>query len=304
MAAKATSSAQLRAVFQALLVTFLWSTSWVIIKIGLDEIPPLIFAGLRYGLAFIFLLLVVIRRGELPLAINISGSMWPLLVLLGIVYYALTQGAQFLSLAYLPAVTANLVIGFTPVVVAFLGILFLAEKPTFGQWVGIVLAVLGILVYFGPIDLPAGAVLGLTAALVGMIANAVSSILGRAINRLKVLSPLLVTTISMGVGALALLIAGMVIEGWPSLTRGSWLIIGWLSLINTAFAFTLWNQTLRTLSAMESSIINNSMAVQIPILAVIFLGERLSIQELIGLIIVIVGVFVVQFTGRQATPQR
>ncbi|MDJ0753064.1 MAG: DMT family transporter [Ardenticatenaceae bacterium] len=304
MAAKATSSAQLRAVFQALLVTFLWSTSWVIIKIGLDEIPPLIFAGLRYGLAFIFLLLVVIRRGELPLAINISGSMWPLLVLLGIVYYALTQGAQFLSLAYLPAVTANLVIGFTPVVVAFLGILFLAEKPTFGQWVGIVLAVLGILVYFGPIDLPAGAVLGLTAALVGMIANAVSSILGRAINRLKVLSPLLVTTISMGVGALALLIAGMVIEGWPSLTRGSWLIIGWLSLINTAFAFTLWNQTLRTLSAMESSIINNSMAVQIPILAVIFLGERLSIQELIGLIIVIVGVFVVQFIGRQATPQR
>ena len=36
---------------QALFVTFLWSTSWVLIKIGLDQIPALPFAGLRYTLA-------------------------------------------------------------------------------------------------------------------------------------------------------------------------------------------------------------------------------------------------------------
>lgn len=41
-----------RAVLQALLVTFLWSTSWVLIKIGLADIPALTFAGLRYVLAF------------------------------------------------------------------------------------------------------------------------------------------------------------------------------------------------------------------------------------------------------------
>jgi len=35
---------------QALFVTFLWSSSWVLIKFGLEEIPPLTFAGLRYGL--------------------------------------------------------------------------------------------------------------------------------------------------------------------------------------------------------------------------------------------------------------
>ena len=46
----------LTAVFQALFVTFLWSTSWVLIKIGLTDIPALTFAGLRYGLAFLCLL--------------------------------------------------------------------------------------------------------------------------------------------------------------------------------------------------------------------------------------------------------
>ena len=44
-------SAHTRAVLQALLVTFLWSTSWVLIKFGLTGIPPLTFAGLRYSLA-------------------------------------------------------------------------------------------------------------------------------------------------------------------------------------------------------------------------------------------------------------
>ena len=47
---------RLVAILQALLVTFLWSTSWVLIKIGLAEIPPLTLAGLRYSLAFLFLL--------------------------------------------------------------------------------------------------------------------------------------------------------------------------------------------------------------------------------------------------------
>ena len=37
----------LKTILQALLVTFLWSTSFVIIKKGLLEIPPLSFAGMR-----------------------------------------------------------------------------------------------------------------------------------------------------------------------------------------------------------------------------------------------------------------
>ena len=50
-------SPHVTAVFQALFVTFLWSTSWVLIKIGLVDIAPLTFAGLRYGLAFLCLCL-------------------------------------------------------------------------------------------------------------------------------------------------------------------------------------------------------------------------------------------------------
>ncbi|HLA42405.1 MAG TPA: EamA family transporter, partial [Aggregatilineales bacterium] len=56
-----TPSAHLSAVLQALFVTFLWSTSWVFIKFGLEDIPALTFAGLRYTLAFLCLLPLVLR---------------------------------------------------------------------------------------------------------------------------------------------------------------------------------------------------------------------------------------------------
>jgi len=45
-------SPRLRAILQALIVTFLWSTSWVLIKIGLEDIPAVTFAGLRYFLFY------------------------------------------------------------------------------------------------------------------------------------------------------------------------------------------------------------------------------------------------------------
>lgn len=134
---------------------------------------------------------------------------------------------------------------------------------------------------------------------IGVLANAGSAVLGRAINREGHLRPLTITTVSMGIGATILLIAGLTTQRMPSLSWQSWAIIAWLAIINTAFAFTLWNLSLRTLSAMESSIINNTMAVQIPILAVVFLGERLTGREATGLVIAILGTLLVQLARRR-----
>lgn len=43
------------AILTALFVTVLWSTSWILVKVGLNEIPPHAFAGLRYVWAFLVL---------------------------------------------------------------------------------------------------------------------------------------------------------------------------------------------------------------------------------------------------------
>ncbi len=67
-----------------------------------------------------------------------------------------------------------------------------------------------------------------------------------------------------------------------------------MAIINTAFAFTLWNITLRSLSAMESSVINGTMLIQIGVLAWIFLGEEINLNEFIGMLIAASGAILVQ----------
>ena len=282
------------AVFQALLVTFLWSTSWVLIKIGLKDIPALPFAGLRYTIAFVCLLPFVIRSRKISSLRRLSPGAWFRLILLGLLFYGVTQGAQFLSLFYLPALTSSLLLSFTVVLVALLGIFLLGERPTAMHWGGTGLYLVGVLVYFYPLSFAGHAVIGIVIALVGVLANALSSILGRRINRSGELEPMTVTAVTMGIGAVTLLISGIAVQGLPRLTLMNWLIIFVLAVVNSAFAFSLWNHTLRTLSAMQSSIINNTMLFQIALLAWIFLKERLSWREIAGMILAAFGVLIVQ----------
>ncbi len=216
------------------------------------------------------------------------------MVALGLLFYSVTQGAQFLSLFYLPAVTTSLLLSFTAIIVALLGVVVLKERPTPIQWAGTGLYLIGVLVYFVPLSLPTHQIVGLMVAAVGVLANSISSVLGRHLNRTAVLEPTTVTAVSMGVGAIALLVAGGVIRGLPRLTLTNWLLILWLAVVNSALASTLWNRSLRILSAMESSIINNTMLVQIALLAWMFPGERPTGRELTGMVLAVIGTLIVQ----------
>ena len=290
---------------QAIFVTVLWASSWVLIKVGLRaSLPALTFAGLRYVLAFLCLAPFVLFRSKNRTAIaSLSGRDWSQLTVLGIVYYTLTQGSQFLGLAYLPAAMVSLLLNLTPLLTGLFGIVILHEPPSPGQWLGIALTFLGVCLYFLPLSVSSLQSIGLVFAFGGVLTNATSALLGRHINRQETLSPLVITFISMGIGSLLLLGIGVVFQGLGSLDVQSVLLIAWLAVVNTAFAFTLWNHTLRTLSAVESSVINSLMMPQIAILAFVFLGESLNGKEIVGLILVSLGVMIVQLRRRTVSDQ-
>ena len=286
-------------VLLALFVTFLWSTSWVLIKIGLEDIPPISFAGIRYTLAFLFLAPAVLANATRRMELRGLGlSDWLRLSMLGVVLYSLTQGAQFVALSFLPAVTLSLILSFSPAVVALFGASFLGENLTRRQWVGVACFLSGAALYFLPLE---GALktLGIAVATIGLLAQSSASVLGRAVNRHSDIHPLVVTVVSMGVGSLLLLATGFIAEGVPRLDTISWIIVLWLAIVNTGIAFTIWNYTLQSLTAIESTLINNTMLVQIAILAWLFLGEPIRPREAAGLAIATIGILVVQLAGNR-----
>ncbi|AFN73962.1 Hypothetical protein MROS_0720 [Melioribacter roseus P3M-2] len=286
-------------VFEALFVTFLWSTSYIIIKWGLKEIPPLFYAGLRYSLAFIIFLPFVIKKNQIDELKRLTRKDFKKLFLLGFIFYFATQGTQFIGLSLLPSVTVSLMLNFTPLAVLAMGIIFLDERPGKIQIVGIVIFLAGTLIYFLPVDLNNAQLAGMGVMTLGVAANAAASVLGREINRGHKFTPLTITFVSMGTGSFLLLLTAIIFEGFPSIGFEDWIYILWLAGINTALAFTLWNKTLRELTAVESSVINNTMLIQIAVLSFLFLGESLNAKEITGLIIVFVGAVLVQKRKRK-----
>ncbi len=278
----------------AIFVTFLWATSWVLVKLGLDGLPPLTFAGLRYFLAFLILIPFAFQKQHIDEIKTFSNADWRLLILLGLVYYTVNQGAIFAALALLPTMAVSMILSFTSMVTAGIAIRTLGEKVNWTQWIGIVLNLTGAYLYFYPVVLPKSQWLGISLAFTGMLANSVSTVLGRKVNNSGKVSSIVVTTISMGIGAAALLIAGMATEEFPNITINHILLLGILALINTALAFTLWNRALQKLEAVEASVINNLVAFQIAVLAWVFLGEKLSGLDILGIILAVIGAILVQ----------
>jgi len=289
------SKNHINAVLIALFVTVLWASSWIIIKFGLEDIPPLTFAGLRYTLAAGILMAFIIAKDDSRLQLK-SLAKRDLFVLsgYGLVFVTITQGAQFLGLAMLDAIAVSLLLNVTPLIVLILGIGILKEIPSFKQIGLILVGIGGVVIYFYPLQLELLEAFGIIVVAVGVIANAFSSIIGRTINKSQTYTPILVTGVSMLIGSVVLLSFGLLLEGMSSLSPLSILYIIWLSVVNTAFAFTLWNKAMQTLRAIDISIINGTMLPQIVILSILFLGEHPDFLDWIGLILIAVSAVSVQ----------
>lgn len=286
----------LTAVFAALFVTALWSSSWVLIKWGLSDIAPLPFAGLRYAIAALILSPIALTAASRARLARLTPRQWGLLIGFGVLQYTLTQACQFIALTLLPATTLSLMLAFTPALVAGLGAVLLGERIGWREAAGVAVFVGGATLYFVSKSLPVGAGLGLAIGAVGVLANAGQTLMGRKVNRDAGLPPSLITAVSMAAGAAALLTTGVAVQGWPEMTPRGWLIVGWLATVNTALAFWLWNRAQSVLSALETSLINNTMLIQIAVLAVLVLGERLTVMQVAGLTIAGAGVLYVQLT--------
>ena len=274
----------------------------MLIRVGLrhDQIPPLTFAGLRYSTAAAVLWVAVAlnrtARGQL------AGLTWRNarhLAALGVVYYALTQGAQFLAIDTQPVATTSLFLTLTPLLVGLTSGRLLSERPGRALAAAAVLVPAGAVVYFtGTLGATAA---GLAASAVALAANAGGSLLGRGINRETATGPLVTTTVSMTIGAVVLLTAGAGTESWPALSGQAVAIIAWLAVINTAVAFTLWNFSLRYLTAGESSVVNNAMLPQIGLLGWLFLGQAPGPWQWAGMLLVSAGVVISQQRRPPAT---
>jgi drug/metabolite transporter (DMT)-like permease len=279
-----------KAILKALLVTFLWSSSYILTKFGLEAIRPLTLVGLRYLIASLILLPIALRRGEHR---TISRDVWWRLGVLGVLGYTVAQGLQCIGLYYLPSVSVTLILNFTPLTVIGLNLALTGAVPRRDQLAGMALVLLGAVLFFS--DQRSGySMPGFIFTVLSGIGWAGYLVAGRRLFAGHQVSPLGSTAFSMGMGTAFLSTSAYLVEGWAPIPVSGWLIILWLGGVNTALAFFLWNHALETLGAFELSVLQNTMLIQITVLSLLVLGETLHPLKYAYLALVFIGVYVVQ----------
>ena len=276
---------------EALLVTVIWSSSFVIVKIGLETLGPLTIAGLRYSLGALALLpLFLFNRPERK---PISRSLWLRLIIIGISSYTIGNGALFWGLKYIPATTGSFLMGLIPLLVMIGGAIFLKEIPTRWQGLGVFISLAGSVVYFSG-GLQPGEPLGIAILGLGLVGFMTFSLLGRGIARERTLDTLVLTTIPLIIGGLITICLALIVEGIPQFTTRSLWVVIWLALVNTSLGYLIYNHALRELTALEINMLMILTPLFTAFISWIMLRERLDLWQGIGLVVMIVGVFLVQ----------
>lgn len=286
------------AIGEALLATLIWASSFILAQYGKGYISPFTLAGIRYLLAGL-IMSPFLFYGQQSILHLPAKVLWRLFWI-GLFAHALGNGAFFLAFKYLSATTSTFISCFLPVPILLIGIVQLGEIPTVVQLIGLLVTLGGSALFFSP-RMSNDEWIGLGIAIFGIFAFAYSTILSRAVAREQQASTFALTALPLVFGGLPLLGSALVWEGLPTLTPFVWAIIFALAVINTVVAYWLYNNAMQVLTAFEVNIFLNLAPFGTAVLAWYFFGDRLSIAQLIGMVIVIVGITLVQWQPRTVT---
>ena len=279
------------AIGESALATVIWASSFVFVKIGLEYMGPLTIAGFRYFLASLILLPFLLHKGTVKQPI--SRRIWLRLFAIGISAYTIGNGALFWGLKYLPATTVSFLMSLSPLLILLGGAVWLKEIPTRWQVFGVIVSLLGSVLFFSS-GLQSGELVGIIIVMIGLMGFMLFGILGREIAKEKQLDTLTLTTIPLAIGGSFLLLIAFPLEGIPLLSIKSVGIALWLAIINTALAYVLYNHSLQILTALEMNVMLNLTPLGTALLAWWLLGESLGFAQIIGMVIMIMGVIFVQ----------
>ena len=281
------------AIGEVIVAAGIWSTSFVGIRYLVGSAPPLTLAGLRYFIAFLLFLPFLVRhRGSLR---ALRRGLWIRLALMGLVQYTLGNGALFWALRWVSSTAGALTQSLAPLVTLMLELLWLKERLSARQLFGVLVAVSGSVFFFGP-EAASGthpaalALLGITVVAFGLF-----PVLVRETSRSSEVGSVVLTALPLGFGGGALLILGLIFQGWAWLSSAEWGIVLGLAAVNTTLAYLLFTHALRELTATEANVILNLSPLGTALIAWATLGEGLSAAQGLAMVAVVAGAALAQW---------
>jgi O-acetylserine/cysteine efflux transporter len=279
----ATPTLPLRHLLLALAVVAVWGTNFVVIKVALGHLPPLLFAALRFTFALLPAALFV-KRPAAP---------WRALAAYGLLIGLGQFGVLYIAMnGFISPGLASLVVQTQVVFTIGLALRLTGERVAAFQVVALALAAAGLLI----IGLNAGAdstPLGLVLVLIAAASWAGGNMVTRAYPSVNMLAFVVWASLF---SIPPLVVLAVTFEGWPAIVAGvrdatpvTWAAVLWQSVGNTLFGYAAWGWLLARHPAATIA----PMALLVPVFgigaSVVLLGEHLQSWKIAAAALVLIG---------------
>ena len=278
------------------IIYFVWGSTFLAIRVGVHEVPPLLFAAMRFLVAGVVLYGWMIARGER----SPSARQWTSVSLLAVLIFVLDYGSLFWAEQRVPSGIAAVMLATIPVFMSLSEVVFLrTQRLTLRLGTALVIGIAGVAMLMSPWLRLSGApidTLGAAALIFASISWSVASTLSRKLQLPP--SKVMSSGAQMLAGGVFLTITAAALGEFrnfhPSnVSRGVWLSLLYLIVAGSIIGFTAYVWLIHH----ESPTKVGTYAYVNPVVAVLvgyFLGgEPLALRTIVGTALILISVLAI-----------
>ena len=289
-----------------LLLCLIWGSTWLFIKLGLADLPPFTFAGIRFVIASAILFAIIKARGLSPPR---TRADWQLLAVTGVLSFSFNYGLVFWGEQYISSGLAALLQATIPAFGLVIAHYYLpGEQMTTVKIFGVLLGVAGVGVVFSNQLSVAGprALAGCAALVFGSACAAYANVLVKS--RGAALDPAMLAGGQVLFGLPPLLLIGISLEGNPlqfHWTRMAIIALFYLAIVGSVVAFLLYYWLMQHMDVTKTMMIALVTPVIAVALGVIVLHEELNWRTFVGGAMIMCGIGLIvllKARGASSTP--
>ena len=288
---------KLKIVFGYVIISLIWGSTWLAIRLGLDSLTPLIASGLRFLVASLFIYIFMKYKN---VELQKDSKSIKLYYFLGIFSYFIPFGLVYWAEQFVPSGLASVIFATFPFMVMFFTYLFLkSEVIDKFKFLGAFSGFLGIYFIFSDeinIDLNLQ-LWGMVAILASSTLQAISAVTIKKYG--KHLNPLSMNFVPVLIGGIFLTLSGLSVEDLSKLSFDQKAVVSviYLAFFGTLISFTIYYWLLKKINIVILSLSSFITPIIAIFLGWIILSEKLDNNDIIGSVFVLIGLVIANFGG-------
>jgi len=290
-------SEKFKIVIGYVIISLIWGSTWLAIRLGLDSLTPLIASGLRFITASV---LIYVFMKYMKVSLQLDSVSIKIYFFLGIFSYYIPFGLVYWGEQYVPSGLASVIFAIFPFMVMFFSKLALkSEIIDRNKFIGVISGFVGIYLIFSD-DLSfdfSNYLWGMLAVLGSATLQAFSAV---AIKKYgKHLNPISMNFLPVTIGGILLLASGVLFEDLSKIKIDGKAVasILYLALFGTLVTFTIYYWLLKKINIVILSLSSFITPIIAVFLGWLLLNESLQKNDIYGSLFVLLGLVFANLSG-------